>query len=239
VSGAPWHDKHPPDPPGAGRVAGEGTGMDAVSALLAFTLAATLLTLTPGLDTALVLRAAAVDGARAGRIAALGVVAGVMGWGLIAALGLGAVLAVSTTAYAALQIAGALYLLWLGGQMLARALRAPAAPLEDPVPVLRPTGDGTQFARGLMTNLLNPKVGLFYVSFLPQFIPPDQNVVAFSLLLAAIHAGLGVIWFGLLTGATARLAGLLARPAVKRALDGTTGALLIGCGLSLALERRA
>jgi threonine/homoserine/homoserine lactone efflux protein len=181
-----------------------------------------------------------VDGPRAGRFAGFRVVAGVLGWGLIAALGLGAVLAVSTTAYAVLQISGALYLLWLGAQMLVRALRpaAPAALVPTP-PFRTAAGDRQQFARGLMTNLLNPKVGIFYVSFLPQFIPPEQSVVVFSLLLAAIHAALGLIWFALLTGATTRLAHLLARPAVKRGLDGTTGALLIGFGLSLALERRA
>ncbi len=215
--------------------------MDPLSAVLAFSVAAALLTLTPGLDTALVLRTAAVEGPRRAMLAGAGVSTGVLAWGLMAALGLGAVLAVSETAYTLLRIAGALYLLWLGFGMLRAALSAERA--QQVAAAANAKGKGTisgrgWFWRGLLTNLLNPKVGVFYISFLPQFTAEGVPVVAFSVGLAAIHAAMGTAWFALLTLATRPVAGLLRRPAVTRTLDGLTGAVLIGFGLRLALERR-
>lgn len=214
--------------------------MDPLSAVLAFTLAAGLLTITPGLDTALVLRTAAVEGPRQALLAGSGITLGVLAWGLIAALGLGAVLAVSELAYRALQIAGAVYLLWLGAQMLRTALRRDAAlPVVEPA---SPAGRINWFWRGLVTNVLNPKVGVFYVSFLPQFLPPDLASglpsVGFSVLLAGIHGLLSLLWFAALTLATRPLSALLRRPSVLRGLDGLTGTVLIGFGLRLLTERR-
>lgn len=210
--------------------------MDIPTALLGFAVAAGLMTLTPGIDTALVLRTAAVDNTRNVLCAAIGIVAGVFVWGLVAAFGLGAVLAISDGAYRALQFAGAAYLAWLGASML-RSAAYPTPPESSSVAADR---EGRQSARGwllrgLGTNLLNPKVGVFYVSFLPQFIPADVNVVAFSTLLAAIHAGLTLAWFVLLISATRPFAGALGHPAVTRTLDGITGTVLIGFGLRLAL----
>lgn len=215
--------------------------MDPLSAILAFSLAAALLTLTPGLDTALVLRTAAVEGPGQAMLAGAGVSTGVLAWGLMAALGLGAVLAVSETAYLLLRIAGAAYLLWLGIGMLRAALSAERArTLAAAASAKGAGGPGGRgwFWRGLLTNLLNPKVGVFYVSFLPQFTAEGVPVVAFSVGLAAIHATMGIAWFALLTLATRPIADLLKRPAVTRSLDGVTGAVLIGFGLRLALERR-
>lgn len=218
--------------------------MDPLSAVLAFSLAAALLTLTPGLDTALVLRTAAVEGPGQAMLAGAGVSTGVLAWGLMAALGLGAVLAVSETAYLLLRIAGAVYLLWLGFGMLRAALspeRARHLAAMASAKGAGGTGGGGRgwYWRGLLTNLLNPKVGVFYVSFLPQFAAEGVPVVAFSVGLAAIHATMGIAWFALLTLATRPITGLLKRPAVTRSLDGLTGAVLIGFGLRLALERRS
>lgn len=216
--------------------------MDPLSAILAFSLAAALLTLTPGLDTALVLRTAAVEGPGQAMLAGAGVSTGVLAWGLMAALGLGAVLAVSETAYTLLRIAGAAYLLWLGIGMLRAALSAERArTLAAAASAKGAGGHGGRgwFWRGLLTNLLNPKVGVFYVSFLPQFTAEGVPVVAFSVGLAAIHATMGIAWFALLTLATRPIADLLKRPAVTRSLDGVTGAVLVGFGLRLALERRS
>ncbi|WP_162947864.1 LysE family translocator, partial [Pseudomonas aeruginosa] len=194
--------------------------MDASTAILGFTLTALLLTLTPGLDTALVLRTAAVEGGHKAMSAGGGIVTGVLIWGLIAALGLGAVLAVSRLAYTLLQIAGAAYLLWLGWKLISGALKSrPALPADDP-PLVR--GE-RWFLRGLLTNLLNPKVGVFYVSLLPQFVPADVPVVGFSVLLAGIHAAMGLLWFAALVLATRPLARWLRRPTVLRSLDALTG----------------
>jgi len=212
-----------------------------LAALLAFTLAAAVLTVTPGLDTALVLRTAVVEGPARAMVAGLGICCGLFGWGLLVSAGLGALLAVSQLAFDALRVVGALYLLYLGTRLLLR-LRAPASAM-----AIEPhAGAGARrdverrrwFIRGLLTNLLNPKVGAFYVTFLPQFIPAGVNVVWFSLLLAAIHAVEGVLWFALLTRASTAARRWLVRPSVQRALDGVTGGLFLLFGVRLAVEYR-
>lgn len=208
--------------------------MHAGEAVLAFTFAAGLLTLTPGLDTALVLRTAAVEGPRRGMMAAFGICMGVFVWGLAASLGLGAVLAASRLAYNTLRIAGAIYVLWLGGGMIVAALRG--GPADGPAVPART--ESSPFARGLLCNLLNPKVGVFYVSFLPLFVPAGANVVRFSLMLAAIHAAEGLLWFWILTGLTHRLSEFVQRTIVRRWLDGIAGTAIAGCGAALLLEQR-
>ncbi|KGD92462.1 threonine transporter RhtB [Achromobacter sp. RTa] len=213
--------------------------MTATAALLAFTLAAAILTITPGMDSALVLRTAAVEGGRRAFMAGLGICAGCLVWGAIAAFGLGSLLLVSTLAYDTLRICAALYLFYLGVKLLwgslkggqsAAGMQAPRAPAA--------AGPAGWFIRGCLTNVLNPKVGIFYITFLPQFIPAGADVLRFSLLLAAIHALLGVLWFALLVAATRPLARWLSRPAVMRGLDRMTGAVFIAFGLKLALEKR-
>lgn len=215
--------------------------MDPVTAIIAFSAAAALLTITPGLDTALVLRTATVEGPKEAMSAGGGVVTGVLAWGLLASLGLGAVLAVSEIAYRILQYAGAAYLVWLGVQMMKSAFgsRNKTVTTTGNAPPDASTVRATRwFWRGLMTNLLNPKVGVFYVSFLPQFTPASVPVVPFSVGLAAIHAVMGLVWFGAITLATRPFSRVLRRPAFARSMDGLTGGVLIAFGIRLALERR-
>lgn len=199
--------------------------------LIAFTLAAALLTITPGLDTALVLRTAAAEGSRRAFAAALGICLGCLAWGLLVAVGLGMLLKASELAYLALKWVGAAYLLYLG----ARLIFARRTEIESGGE--QPAGRANWFLRGLLTNLLNPKVGAFYVSFLPQFIPAGASVPSTTLLLAGVHAGLGLLWFLLLIGATRPLARVLRRPGLVRGLDRATGAVLIFFGLRLAFSR--
>jgi threonine/homoserine/homoserine lactone efflux protein len=204
-------------------------------ALIAFALAAGLLTLTPGLDTALVLRTAAVEGPKRAAFAGLGVVAGCLAWGGAVALGLGALIAASRLAFDLLRWAGAAYLVWLGIGLLLRprdrfdVAAAGAAAAGDDLAWMR---------RGLFTNLLNPKVGVFYVSFLPQFLPAGVAPAPFIFLLAALHAAMGLAWFAVLIAATRPLAGVLRRAAVVRWLDRITGGVFLGFGLRLALQPR-
>src|SRR5690348_12966351 len=141
--------------------------MDTPSALIAFVLAAGLLTITPGLDTALVLRTSAVEGPRRGMQAATGILLGCLTWGVVASVGLGALLAASRLAYDVLRVAGALYMMWLGTRMLAAAVRGGAAVAEASGE--KPTRSWV--LRGYLSNLLNPKIGVFYVTFLPLFVP--------------------------------------------------------------------
>jgi threonine/homoserine/homoserine lactone efflux protein len=198
--------------------------------LITFAFAAALLTVTPGLDTALVLRTAA-EGPRRAFAAALGICLGCLAWGALVAVGLGMLLEASELAYVALKWTGAAYLLYLG-------LRLLLVPRDDAGTGGAPPPRANWFVRGLLTNLLNPKVGAFYVSFLPQFIPAGASVPATTLLLAAIHAALGLLWFALLIGATRPLARLLRDSRIVRALDRLTGGVLIFFGLKLAFSRQ-
>jgi threonine/homoserine/homoserine lactone efflux protein len=201
--------------------------------LIAFTLAAALLTVTPGLDTALVLRTAAVEGARRAWFAAVGICLGCVAWGAIVALGLGMLLAASEIAYTILKYAGAAYLVYLGVTLIL----ARRDSYGDAEATESAGGALLWFRRGLLTNLLNPKVGVFYVSFLPQFIPAGADVTGMTLLLAAIHAALGLLWFAALILATRPIASALRKPRIIRTLDRLTGGIFLLFAGRLAFGR--
>jgi len=202
--------------------------------LLAFVLAAGLLTLTPGLDTALVLRTAAVEGPRRAALAGLGVVIGCLAWGAAAALGLAALLQASALAFTALKWAGAAYLVWMGIGLILKPRDSFETGGGD-----RPDTHGLAWLRrGFLTNLLNPKVGVFYVSFLPQFLPRGVEPGPYLFGLAVIHGLLGLAWFAVLIAATQPVARALRRPGVVRWMDRATGVVFLGFGLRLALDRR-
>jgi threonine/homoserine/homoserine lactone efflux protein len=196
---------------------------------IAFLAAAALLTVTPGLDTAFVLRAAAADGARRAALGAAGILLGCLLWAGAVAVGLGALLAASETAYRILKWIGALYLGWLGLQLMLRRRTFEIGAAS--------AGEGV-FWRGLLTNLLNPKIGVFYVSFLPQFVPDGAPAPAYLMLLALIHAAMGALWFLLLILLTTPIARFLRRPLVIRAIDRATGGLFIGFAALLAFDER-
>jgi len=203
-------------------------------ALAAYVVAAGLLTLTPGLDTALILRTAAVEGPKRAALAAIGISLGCLVWGGAVALGLGALLQASALAFTVLKWAGAAYLVWLGLNLLLK----PRERFEVAAGSPSGGGDFTWMRRGLLTNLLNPKVGVFYISFLPQFLPSGVQAGPFIFLLAVIHVVIGTAWSGCLIAATQPIATALKRPAVVRWLDRATGVVFLGFGLRLALERR-
>jgi threonine/homoserine/homoserine lactone efflux protein len=207
-------------------------------ALLSFSLAAGLLTITPGLDTALVLRTAAVEGGKQAFLAGVGICFGCLLWGATASFGLGALVAVSGLAYNVLRIVGAIYLSYLGIKLFIRAFaRSSSHNTAEPL-LQKQEGDGSLWLRrGLLTNLLNPKIGVFYLSFLPQFVPPGVQVWSFSILLASIHAAEGLLWFLLLTNATKFFSSWLKQRRVVMAFDSAMAAVFIGFGLKLAFDR--
>jgi threonine/homoserine/homoserine lactone efflux protein len=146
---------------------------------------------------------------------------------------LGALLAASETAFTIVQWAGAGYLVHLGAKLLLR----PRGSLESPE-VASPTLNPWQSLRqGLLTNLLNPKVGIFYITFLPQFIPAGTSVALFSFLLATIHVFLGVVWFAVLIAATVPMARFLRRLRVVKSLDRVTGGVFVAFGAKLAMSK--
>ena len=208
--------------------------MNVAQSLTAFTLAAGLMTLAPGLDTALVLRTATVEGPKRAALAAAGILSGCLVWGGAVAVGVGALLQASSLAFTGLKWIGAAYLLWLGVGLILK----PRDKFSEDVAIDSPTHDLTWLRRGFLTNLLNPKMGVFYVSFLPQFVPDGVPAGLFMFGLAVLHDLLGVIWLGLLIAATQPIAKILRRPVVVRWLDRITGGVFVGFGLKLALDRR-
>jgi threonine/homoserine/homoserine lactone efflux protein len=178
------------------------------------------------------LRTAASEGARQAVLAGLGIALGCLGWATLVAAGLGALLLASRLAYDLLRLAGAAYLIWMAYKLL----RHPRRALLTDIPSAR-CGQGA-FARGALTNLLNPKVGVFYVSFLPQFVPAGAPVGPYVMMLGIIHALQGIIWFACLITATRSLSRWLQRPRVVTWLDRATGGLFLIFGIGLALESR-
>ncbi|WJT00436.1 LysE family translocator [Novosphingobium humi] len=196
---------------------------------LAFVASAALLTVTPGLDTVMVLRTASVEGPRPAAMAAGGIALGCLIWGAAVSLGLGALLQASQIAYTAVKLAGAAYLLWLGVKLLIN----PRKSLEMSGDFSPPKGQDS-FRRGFLTNLLNPKMGVFYITFLPQFVPAGVSVAAYTFFLAGVHVLLAFVWFALLIAATVPLSGFLRRPGAVPLLDRLTGGLFVAFGLRLA-----
>ncbi|WP_215548270.1 LysE family translocator [Amycolatopsis sp. CA-230715] len=202
-------------------------------ALLGFTVVALLGVMTPGLDTMLILRNSILGGRRRGIAALLGISAGCLVWGSASVLGLTALLTASHVAYNAVRIAGAAYLLWLGGSALWKSLRRKGETVEEQAVPTAPSW-GKAFRSGMLTNLLNPKVGVFYMSLLPQFIP--AGAPAWGAVLVLIHVGAGLLWLGGLVWAAGKAKRFLSREAVKRWLDRVTATVLIGLGVKLAVE---
>lgn len=207
--------------------------MNTGTALAAFVLAAGLLTLTPGLDTVLVIRSRLAGGATAGLAAAVGVALGCLVWGGAAAVGLGAVLEAAPRAFVLLRWCGAFYLLGCGVLMLLR----PRTSLVLNGATKASAGRDSAVLRGLLTNLLNPKVGLFYLSFLPQFVPAGVHAGWFMALLTAIHAGMGLAWLSALVAGMGVLRRFVLRDSVLPWLDRAAGCVFVGFGLKLAFDR--
>jgi threonine/homoserine/homoserine lactone efflux protein len=201
--------------------------------IIAFTGIAALLTILPGADMALVAKVTLLDGKRAAFFTSLGICAGLPVHATASALGLSLILATSAEAFTVVKFAGAAYLAYLGIRTIRDSFQALAAPA---VEVGRVPSVRAAFVQGWLSNVLNPKVALFYLTFLPQFISPGDNVLAKSLLLAAIHAALGLLWLPLYAYAIDRI-GAAVRGA-RRWLERASGAALIGLGVRLAFERR-
>ena len=192
----------------------------------------TLLTITPGADMAMVARSVFTGGRRDAFATTLGISAGCLAWATASALGVAAVLAASQTAYDALRLVGAVYLIWLGVQSLLAAR-------SGVVPVAETEGaKGKPFRQGLLTNLFNPKIAVFYSTFLPQFIGPGDPALAVSMLLASVHIALGIAWLSLYAWLLARAVEAFKGSRLRRTLDALTGTVLVGLGLRLAAERR-
>jgi threonine/homoserine/homoserine lactone efflux protein len=204
-------------------------------ALLAFAAFAAVVTVTPGLDTMLVVRTAAVSGRRPAFAAAAGIMLGCLAWGVASGLGITALLTASRVGYQVLRWTGAAYLCYLGARTLWRRRRP--STVESPEPVLERSA-GRAFRVGLTTNLLNPKIGVFYLSVLPQFLPRGVPPLLAATAMALVHNVEGLLWFTVLVFLVRRTARLLSRPAVRRRLDQVTGVVFVAFGIRLAVTDR-
>jgi threonine/homoserine/homoserine lactone efflux protein len=198
--------------------------------LAAFTAAAVLIVLLPGPDTLVVVRSIVRGGRHAGVLTALGNLCGLTVWVLAAALGLAAMLKASQIGYDVLRVVGAGYLVWLGVQAW-RSRGQVEQPASRRAGVL-----GTGFRAGILTNLLNPKVGVFFVAFLPGFIPRGDAVGPMSLLLGAIFVLLTALYWVALLGIAGRVSRWMGTPSVRRRIDALTALVFVGFGIRLATE---
>ena len=202
------------------------------AAVIAFTLASVLIVLLPGPDTLVFLRALMRGGRRSAVVTGAGVLTGVAVWVVAAAVGVSAVLRASHEAYLTLRVLGGAYLIWLGVQ----SLRARGLPAQEPATASRRGLLGQGFGAGLATDLLNPKVGVFFMTFLPGFVPEGEPVGRTSLLFGAIFLVEGAAYFAVLLLLARRVTDWMHRPVVRRRLDRATGVILIGLGARLASE---
>jgi RhtB (resistance to homoserine/threonine) family protein len=209
------------------------------SQVMAFTVVAAVLTVSPGADTMLVVRNVLRGGRRDGIVTTFGICSGLFVHATLSALGVSMLLTHSATAFYLVKIAGACYLVWLGVQSLSSAVRGsehPGTPADHATP-----GGITRrrcFLEGFLTNVLNPKVAVFYLALLPQFIGSTDPVFAKSLLLAAIHYVEGILWLVALSVLLDRARRFILKSVVRRWLDGICGAVLVALGARLALERQ-
>jgi threonine/homoserine/homoserine lactone efflux protein len=199
-----------------------------VASLLAFLGVSAILIVTPGQDTALTIRNTLAGGRRDGVATALGVSTGQAIWALSAAAGLAALLHASEPAFLALRVAGAAYLVYLGAQALWSALRGASRTHDAWVGRRR-----RPFRQGLLSNLGNPKMAVFFTSLLPQFGHSFAALLALGVVFCAMTLG----WLCTYAYAVARAGDFLRRSRVRRALDAVTGAVLVAFGLRLAAER--
>jgi threonine/homoserine/homoserine lactone efflux protein len=206
---------------------------------LSFVAVAALVIVTPGQDTALTIRNTLAGGRRAGTATAAGVSTGQAAWALATAVGVAAVLRASEPAFLALRLVGAAYLVLLGVRALYGALRGR---LPDRAAWARSPARGhaprVAFRQGLLSNLGNPKMAVFFTSLLPQFAAPGQSSFAPLLLLGLIFALLTLVWLCAYAAAVARASHVLGRPTIRRAVEALTGAALVALGVRVATEAR-
>lgn len=208
-----------------------------MQSLLSFAVVAALLTVVPGLDTAVVLRTAVTRGRREAFATAVGIGCGTLAWGVAAAAGVSALIVASEVAYAVVRVAGAVYLLWFGIGMIRTGFRRTAQLSPEPG-VGSGGGVVRAWARGVGTNLLNPKVGVFYVAALPQFLPDGVAPLAMGCAMAVVHNVEGMLWFTAVIAVAGSARTWLSRTPIRRTLDVVTGSVVAGFGVRLAVADR-
>lgn len=205
------------------------------SLTLAFIPVAAILTVTPGSDTMLVVNNTLTRSTTDGLCTVAGINAGLLIHALASALGLSMILMKSATAFEMVKMAGALYIIFLGIQSLRSSMKK-----EEEAELATQSsskGISASVREGFLTNVLNPKVAVFYLALLPQFISPGDDILRKSLLLTTIHFSMGILWFSFVTLALGRMRHLISGGKFKKRLEAISGIVFIGLGLKMALSK--
>lgn len=208
-----------------------------ITSLTTYLIAITLLTITPGVDTMLVIRNTARGGWRDGATSSFGICSGLFIHATISAVGISVILLQAAWAFSALKLLGAAYLVWLGISSWRKVIKQEPFTIENGN---ARTGGTFLMSRslreGFLSNVLNPKTAVFYMAFLPQFINPAQSALLQSLFLAGLHFIIAMIWQCLLALMVKQMKGWLQRPRVSQVFDGVTGTVMIGLGMKVAVD---
>ncbi|WP_114785506.1 LysE family translocator [Vibrio tetraodonis] len=201
----------------------------------AFLIAITILTLTPGLDTAIVIRNASRGGAKDGIAASFGICIGLFVHATLSAVGISAILAQSAQLFSMVKMIGAVYLIWLGLSTLKNIYNGKSDAIN---------WSGTQnqsnikrsVREGFLSNVLNPKTAVFYLAFLPQFINPEGSAIAQTIMMASIHFVIAMIWQSSLAVSLSCAKNIIGNTNFLRRMEATTGVVLVGLGIKLMSE---
>lgn len=209
----------------------------------AYLIAISLLTVTPGVDTLLVMRNTARGGLRDGVVSSVGICSGLFVHATLSAVGISLILLQTAWAFTALKWLGAAYLVWLGIASLRLAFRSGPG-RQAVMPASTATAGraqgykaGRSLREGLLSNVLNPKTALFYMAFLPQFIDPQGNAFVQSIALAGVHFVIAMVWQSVVAVMVVRSRHWGTRPVLKRVLNGLTGGMFVALGARLAVTQ--
>jgi len=209
-----------------------------IELLPAYLIAITLLTITPGVDTMLIIRNSARGGWRDGAISSLGICSGLFVHAAVSAVGISVILLQTAWAFSTLKLIGACYLIWLGLSNWSAILNNRGLLIKEDLAAESFTFNSLRSLReGFLSNVLNPKTALFYMAFLPQFIDPSHSPLIQSLILAGLHFIIAMIWQCLLALTVNHAKRWLQKPNVNRIFGGVTGSVMIVLGVKLATER--
>jgi threonine/homoserine/homoserine lactone efflux protein len=195
-----------------------------------------LAAMSPGPDFVIMLRNVLSGGRRAGMACAAGIASGVLAWAVVTSIGIAGLLAASAVAFTVVKLVGAAYLVLLGVQALLAARRGGYEQAEEPKVEQARRSAFTAYRQGLITNLFNPKVAVFFVALWPQFLPHEATATDTAIL--TVVAGMtSLVWFIVLANVVTALRGFLTASKVRRTIDAVMGTLLVGIGVRIAISQ--
>jgi threonine/homoserine/homoserine lactone efflux protein len=208
-----------------------------IQLLSTYLVAITLLTITPGVDTMLVIRNSARGGWWDGAVSSFGICSGLFMHAVVSAVGISVILMQTAWAFNSLKLMGACYLIWLGISNWKNVLQKKQLLIKDNLSTGNTGFNGMRsFREGFLSNILNPKTAIFYMAFLPQFINPSKSALVQSLILAGLHFIIAMIWQCFLAISINKAKNWLQKPTINRIFGSLTGSVMIFLGFTLATK---